>query len=131
MKLTIATIITLLFSAFAYAESYEAEGNMRQVAQKLQSELPKYAKDGLVEAERKSGYWGYSFWVDFDKTWVKEVSIELDYINAYKTKITVSATKTTGGLISKSKDKLPGLKQEWSQKVKTILPPNQCKQKDC
>ncbi|QMU60617.1 MAG: hypothetical protein GKR92_02460 [Gammaproteobacteria bacterium] len=120
---TLLFVLLICSSSLLHAGQFTVDKRFNIVAVELLEQLPKHAADRLLEAERKVLGWNFSFYIDYDKTWVHiaEVEVSRNKENATLTDVSVVVKERIVGLI-KSKIKIhPALTVEWEGKLKEML----------
>ncbi len=118
--LLVVVCSSCLSTAFA-TSSFEVKGSIGQIALKAQSGLPKIAKDGLLEAQRKPAKWLYAFNIRIEKAYCDQVRVTLEQINASQSKVTVEVVRVRGGLLRTSARPLPAEESSWTRRVRQTL----------
>jgi hypothetical protein len=119
---TIITLFALMFlSAEAGADPFVVSSNYEVIARRLQTRLPNFAADKLIEAKRGSAEWRYSFYTRIEKTWVEEVQVSVRQESADTTRIDVEVVRIEGGLLKTKAVPLPASTKEWSAKIGDVI----------
>jgi hypothetical protein len=105
----------------ALAGEFEASGSIQEIQGKLQTHLTKLAADGLFEAHRGKARWTYSFYTKVGKTSCEVVKIDVEAINAYRTKAIVTTVREEGGLLWSSTIRTPAQTPLWEAKIRNAL----------
>ena len=111
-----------LMSRATLAGAVETNGFIEEVARKLQSHLPKMAVDGLFEAHRGSARWTYSFYTQNREDFLANVvTIEIEQINAYRSRAMIRTARVEGGLWWRSTIRTPQQTAPWEAKILSAL----------
>ena len=122
MKRILPTILLLLVSSAARAETFVVDKPYEVLARVLQDTLDELAIDGLLEAKRGSAAWQYAIQTRAEKTWIEEVRVTLRQVSAHSTEVEIEAVRIEGGLLFKNKRRLsPDAEAEWTNRIRALL----------
>ena len=120
---TILTALLLLVTApaiWAAPDAWIVSNRIANVAKQLQSRIPAVSFDGLFEAKRENDGWAYTYYNDYDKTWIETICIRLSRIGVEDTRIEVTAYRSESGMVFRRKTEKPELAQKACKWLKEI-----------